>query len=307
MQGHRRIDMRRIPNFILLRAFEATARLQSFTLAASELHLTQSAISHQVKELEEYFGRPLLIRRNRRVEVTPEGLRLLENLGRVFDVIEAACNEVTLAPTSQVLAVYSSPSFAAKWLGPRLGQFMQDNPGITIRLSSGAEPLDLTRAREIDITISYGAAHERPGVATIPLGAERIVPLCSPSLLRDDVPPRELIAELTLIESQLSRVTWSDWFARNDLEFPGRPRPSFDRAALVLSAAVDGLGVALETTRLAERELARGDLVELGPGHFKPLTRETHFLSYRLDERNLDKVKCFRHWLLGAVGVTETE
>ncbi|KER69948.1 LysR family transcriptional regulator [Burkholderia cepacia] len=299
--------MRRIPNFILLRAFEATARLQSFTLAASELHLTQSAISHQVKELEEYLGRALLIRRNRRVEVTPEGLRLQESLGRVFDVIEAACNEVSLAPTSQVLAVYSSPSFAAKWLGPRLGQFMQANPDITIRLSTGAEPLDLTRAREIDITIAYGAAHERPGVATIALGAERIVPLCSPNLLRDDIPPRELITQLTLIESQLSRVTWSDWFTRNDLEFPSRPRPSFDRAALVLSAAVDGLGVALETTRLAERELTRCDLVEFGLGHFKPLERETHFLSYRLDERNLDKVKRFRQWLLSAVDVTEPQ
>src|ERR1700744_2525775 len=112
--------MRRIPNFVLLRAFESAARLQSFTLAAEELHLTQSAISHQVKELEEYFGRPLFIRRNRRVEMTPEGLGLQERLVRVFDVIEAACNEVSLAPDAQVLVLHSAPSFAAKWLGPRL-------------------------------------------------------------------------------------------------------------------------------------------------------------------------------------------
>ena len=289
--------MRRIPNFVLLRAFEAAGRLQSFTLAAEELHLTQSAISHQVKELEDYFGRPLFFRRNRRVETTPEGRRLQESLGRVFDVIEAACNEVALAPKAQVLAVHSSPSFAAKWLGPRLPEFIQAHPDITIRLSSGAEPIDMTRVHEIDVTISYGFALERAGVTTLALGVERIVPLCAPSLLRDGVPVERQIVELTLIESQLGRVTWSDWFASNGLEFPGRPRPSFDRAALVLSAAVDGMGVALESVRFAQRELLRGDLVELRSEKFKPLARETHFLSFRDSERNVDKVRLFREWL----------
>ena len=124
--------MRRVPNFVLLRAFEAAARLESFTLAARELCLTQSAISHQVKELEEYFGRRLFDRRTRRVELTPEGKRLQESLSRVFDVIEAACNEVALAPQSQVLAVYCAPSFAVKWLGPRLPQFMQTHGGNSV-------------------------------------------------------------------------------------------------------------------------------------------------------------------------------
>src|ERR1700761_2771795 len=111
-------NMRRMPNFVLLRTFEAAARLESFTLAAQEQHLTPSAISHQVKELEEYFGRPLFLRRNRRIELTPEAVRLLESLSRVFDVVEAACSEVTLSPDAQVLVVHSAPSFAVKWLGP---------------------------------------------------------------------------------------------------------------------------------------------------------------------------------------------
>lgn len=139
--------MRRIPNFVLLRAFEAAARLESFTLAASELHLTQSAISHQVKKLELYFGRPLFHQRNRRTETTSEGRRLHENLGRVFDVIEAACAEVAVAPQTQVLAVHCAQSFAAKWLGQRLPEFMQAHPNVTIRLSSDVEPADLARAR----------------------------------------------------------------------------------------------------------------------------------------------------------------
>src|SRR6202020_1944430 len=108
-QNIRKRGMRRIPNFVLLRAFEAAARLESFTLAAEELHLSQSAISHQVKELEEYFGRPLFYRRNRRVETTSEGRRLFDSLGRVFDVIEAACSEVALSPQAQVLAVHCAP------------------------------------------------------------------------------------------------------------------------------------------------------------------------------------------------------
>ncbi|HKU00926.1 MAG TPA: LysR substrate-binding domain-containing protein [Paraburkholderia sp.] len=295
--------MRRLPNFVLLKAFEATARLKSFTRAAEELHLTQSAISHQVRELEDYFGRRLLARRNRTVEATPEGLRLQQNLGRVFDVIEAACNEVGLAPTAQVLALHSAPSFAAKWLGPRLPEFMRDNPDITIRLSSGATPIDLTSAREVDVAISYGHAVQRTGIATLPMGEERIAPMCSPSLLHSNSEPREQIRKLTLIDSQLSSITWSDWFSHNDMNLPNRARPSFDRAALVLSAAVDGMGVALETTRLAERELCRGDLVIVGEDEFVKLSRETHFLSYREDERNVDKVKRFRLWLFKATGL----
>lgn len=295
--------MRRIPNFSLLRAFEAAARLESFTLAAAELHLTQSAISHQVRGLEAYFGRPLFVRRNRRVELTLEGKRLLESLSRVFDTLQAACNEVALAPQAEVLAVHSAPSFAAKWLGPRLPNFNHFHPDITIRLTSGAEPLDLTREREIDVAISYGAVMQRAGMLTIALGTERIVPLCSPDLIKGDQPIHQILGNLTLIDSQLSKVTWPKWFALNNLTLPERPRPSFDRAALAISAAVDGTGVAMESIRLAEREISRGELVELGAGVFESLALETHFVSCRTDERQDKKVRLFREWIFKAAGV----
>jgi DNA-binding transcriptional LysR family regulator len=291
--------MRRIPNFVLLRAFEAAARLQSFTLAAHELHLTPSAISHQVKELEQLFARPLFVRLHRQVQLTPEGRRLHQGLARVLDALEACCNEVALEPVEQVLAVHCSPSLAVKWLGPRLPGFMREHPDVTIRLSTGAEPIDLTLAREVDVAISYGFAHERPGVEVQPLGREHIVPLCSPSLRDPRMPVRTQISRLTLIESQLSFVTWRDWFALNGLTLPPRARPSFDRAALAISAAVDGMGVALESTRFAERELARGELVELGSSVFKRLVRENHFFSIRTNERQVEKVKNFRNWLFG--------
>ena len=296
--------MRRIPNFVLLRAFEAAARLESFTLAAHELHLTPSAISHQVRELEDYFGRPLFVRRNRRVDATAEGRRLFQSLTRVLDSMEAACSEVTLAPREQVLALHCAPSFAVKWLGPRLPDFLQAHPDVTIRLSTGAEPIDLTQVREIDVAISYAYAQERSGLDITPLGAERIVPMCSPRLLQGDMRDEDRIATLPLIDSQLSHVTWRDWFALNNLVLPPRPRLSFDRGALAISAAVDEMGVTLESVRLAERDLARGDLVEFGHATFKPIARETHFLSERSNERHVEKVRLFREWLFAKAELT---
>ncbi|WP_009521572.1 LysR substrate-binding domain-containing protein [Imbroritus primus] len=294
--------MRRIPNFVLLRAFEAAARHESFTLAANELHLTQSAISHQIRELEEYFGRKLFIRRNRRVEPTAEGRRLRDHLSRAFDRIEAACNEVAEAQAAQVLTVFSSHSFAVKWLSPRLPEFMQAYPDITIRVRSGSALIDLTQMEDIDIAITYGAAAERPGLVVRSLGAEQIVPLVSPRLLDAASSLPEQMQRLPLIDSQLSPVTWQDWFAANGMVCPARPRTSFDRGALAISAAVDGVGVVLESVRLAEREMARGELVPVGASVFQTLARETHFLSYRKNQQHLAKVRLFIEWLIRQLG-----
>ncbi len=293
-----------MPNYVLLRAFEAAARLESFTLAAKELHLTQSAISHQIKELEDYFGKPLFFRKNRKVEPTSEGRRLLESLSRIFDVIEAACNEVTLAPNSQVLALHCSPSFAAKWLSPRLPEFIKANPDITIRLTSGAEPIDLLRNQEIDVAISYQFTPTGPGITSVSLGEEKIIPMCSPDLIDPTVSVKELMSKLTLIESSLNLHTWERWFEINHLKNPSTRKMSFDRAALSISAAVDGIGAVLESVRFAERELSRGELVEIGQKIFLPTTDRTHFLSYRSNTKNSQKIKLFNEWIFSKAGVT---
>ena len=295
--------MRRIPNFVLLRAFEAAARHESFTLAANELHLTQSAISHQIRELEEYFGRKLFVRRNRRVEPTAEGRRLRDHLSRAFDRIEAACNEVAETPAAQVLTVFSSHSFAVKWLSPRLPEFMKAYPDITIRLRSGSAVIDLTETEGVDIAITYGAATERPGLVIQSLGAEQILPLAAPRLLDASRTPQEQMQQLPLIDSQLSPVTWQDWFAANGMVCPARPRTSFDRGVLAISAAVDGVGVVLESARLAEREVARGELVPVGQGVFQTIACETHFLSYRKNQQHLARVRLFIDWLAQQLGV----
>ncbi|BEG74980.1 LysR substrate-binding domain-containing protein [Achromobacter xylosoxidans] len=295
--------MRRIPNFVLLRAFESAARLGSFAAAAAELSLTPSAISHQIKELEDVFRKPLFYRRHRRVDLTAEGARFADSLTRVLNALEASCSEVSLAPAGQVLSLYCAPSFAAKWLGPRLGAFTQRHPDIAIRLTTAAEPLDLIRAREVDIAISYGMAVQRTGIAVSPLGKESIVPLCAPSVVANKRNARKLISEFNLIESQLSRVTWRDWFAMNGITAAPKVNQSFDRAALAISAAVDGLGIALESTRFAEKELARGELIELGAREFPRVARETHFFSVRTEEQEIPKIQIFRNWLMSCLNL----
>jgi LysR family glycine cleavage system transcriptional activator len=289
--------MRKIPNFGRLRAFEAAARHESFALAASELHLTPSAISHQIRDLEAEFGQELFVRRNRRVEPTPQGRRLLLGLTRVFDALEAACAEVSLPGNDQILALHCAPSFAVKVLGPRLPDFIKRYPQITIRLTSGADPLDLNMAREIDIAISYGTVRRGPGVEVLELGDEEIMPMVAPQLLAQGVDARDALQTLTLIDSPLSQVSWADWFSHNGMSLPQRPRPSFDRAALVISAAVDGMGVALESTRLAERELRRGELVVVGGTQFEAIRLPMHFLSVRSAESHSERVQAFREWL----------
>lgn len=289
--------MRSLPNLSQLRTFEAAARLENFALAAHELSVTPSAVSHQIKKLEQHFGRSLFLRENRQVKVSHEGRRLQETLSRVFDALAAACAEVSLPEDEQVLAVHCAPSFAVKWLGPRLQAFLDQAPAVTLRLTTGAEPLDLRAAREVDLDICYGFVRPRPGVLVTPLGQERIAPLVSPRLLAPDMAPADVITQLTLIDSSLSPVTWQDWFALQRLTLPGASRPSFDRAALAIAAATDGMGIALESTTLADKELARGDLVIVGENRFKPIHQPTHFLCQRSDERQRPAIQAFVQWL----------
>ena len=295
MRGER--TLRRLPNFTLLRTFEAAARLESFTLAAHELHLTQSAISHQIKELERYFERSLFVRSHRRVEPTAEAKRLLESLSRVFDVLESACQEVSLSPQAEVLSLYCAPSFAVKWLGPRLRGFMNAHSSITIRLSTGPGTLDLNRARDTDIAITYGAASIQTGVSSFSLGEETIVPICAPALLDKYQSVADCIQSNPLLDSQLSPVKWPDWFSHHGMACPDKPRTSFDRAALAIAAAVDGMGIALESSRLAEREISRGEVTVLSQPGRAALQRPLHFVSFRDNERASGKVKAFMTWL----------
>lgn len=293
--------MRRLPSLPALRAFEAAARRGSFTMAGEELHLTPSAISHQVRALERHFGQKLFRREGIRVELTADGARLAGRLQTAFDTMEKACSELERIPPDRRLSVLCAPSFASKWLGPRLPHFMRACPSVALRLTAEAGAIDLTRHDELDIVISYGAPLSRAGLVVEPLGVEEIVALCAPALAERFDPLDPAVGSL-LIESSVNPVRWSDWFALNGLPEPApASRPSFDRGALAVSAAAQGIGVALEGRRFAQSELASGELVEPAPGRYRGVRRDMHFLSCREAAFGEPSITAFRTWLRAAL------
>lgn len=297
--------MRRLPSFHALRAFEAAARLGSFVRASEELHLTASAISHQVRALEEYFGRPLFEAGSRAKVLTDDGARLSAGLAHAFDAMETACAEVTPRASASTLTVHCAPTFAAKWLGPRLSSFMERHPSISIRMSTGAGSYDLIRNEATDVAIVYGDVPVGAGMSADVLGEENVTAVCSPSLAAGlaGYSRRDMMA-LPLIESSVSPIRWSDWFAANGLgRHPQTPMTGFDRGALVVSAAVQAMGVALETERFVEAELASGQLVVLGENQFRGIRRVLHRLLSRTGPHVPHRVRVFRSWLLEEVGV----
>ena len=297
--------MQRTPSLHALRAFEAAARLGSFARASEELHLTPSAISHQVRALERQFGRALFLRACRQVILTTDGERLLAALSQAFNTIHAVCAEMSPPARTQGLSVHCTPSFAAKWLGPRLPSFLAQHPSINIRLSSNAEPLDLLRHETIDVVVAYGTVRKCSGITTRTLGDEEIAALCSPDFALANTPTKAKDFEhVVRLESSFSPVRWSDWFALNNLQIPrSHSGPSFDRGSLVVAAAVQGLGVALETLRFAQTEVDAGSLVRFGGQRFSSIQREMHFLCCRTRDQNAPKIRRFCEWVLGEAAV----
>jgi len=291
--------MRRIPNFAAIKAFEAAARLGSFSAAADELHLSVSAISHQIRNLEATLGVELFKRNPRSVELSIQGRALGGKLTQALDGLESALSLWMPLPGQSSLAVHCSPSFASNWLSPRLPQLMSEPNPLNIRLTSSAVPPELTRHEEIDVAITYGAPVNCLGVISEALGIETIAPMSAPSYLGvTRYLEYETIKPGSLIHSQLSPVTWSDWLVHENIkEVSGMHGLSFDRAALGLLAAADGLGIVLESTRLAENELKKGNLVILN-GHKPPLQQEMHFFCYRESMKGSRKIERFRAWLM---------
>ncbi len=268
--------------------------------------MTASAISHQVRALEDYFGRALFEVGSRPKMLTDDGARLSASLVHAFDAMETACAEVTPRTSASMLSVHCAPSFAAKWLGPRLAGFMRRHPSISIRMSSGAGTYDLIRNEATDVAIVYGDLPVGAGMASDSLGEEVVTAVCAPALA-EQLPDysRRSIKALPLIESSVSPIRWADWFVVNGLgQHPQVPTTGFDRGALAISAAVQGMGVALESERFIEAELASGQLVILGGGQFRAINRVLHRVLTRTGAHVPPRVRVFKSWLLEEVGIS---
>ncbi len=283
----------------LLRVFDAAARAGSFRAAAAALNLTPSAVSHAVKKLEHTLGIALFERDTRQVRLTYEGEVLMRHVGRAFDDLRRGMDAVS-ARAPKLLRIHCAPSFAAQWLTPRLNGFLRRNPGIDVRLAAG---VDYTRfsADDFDADIVYGQPRIG-GLVVVPLGQERITPMCSPETANRIETAADLL-DLPLIQSDSKQVQWADWFSANGIDALPRIGGRFDRSFLAISAAAEGMGVALESTRLAEKELASGRLVAPLAERSKSIDYVGHNLVYPRNIRPRHPLRVFSDWLLTELGL----
>lgn len=278
-----------------LHIFDAAARHLSFKAAAGELNLSPSAVSHAIAKLERDVGTLLFDREGRGLSLTASGQALHGPVEEALALVRSGLKAVA-ARHADVLRLHAAPSFAALSLTPRLHKFLAAHPGMEVQIAADTDYSRFTND-EFDADIVYGRPGQ-DGLAVHALGEERIAPLCSPELAARIATPADLLGQ-TLIRSTLKSAGWDAWFAANGLDAGGTSTMRFDRSFMAISAAADGLGVCLDSTRLAERELASGRLVMPLAGQTHDVIEAGHHLVY--PRRNADRpiVRAFTRWLLG--------
>lgn len=281
-----------LPNLL---AFEAVARRRSFALAATELHLTASAVSHQIGRLESQLGVRLLERSAHGVRLSAAGEQYLSRISGALSAIASASEDLRQGVANS-LYVHCTPSLATLWLLPRLQAFAQACPEISLNLSAAHTHSDFALG-QADLDIRYGVPNW-PDLVVEPLFEECIVPLASPAFIREHRLKRiEQLAEVPLIQSNVSVVQWSDWLrAFSGQRAPERFSLRFDRALMSLDAAAQGLGVALESATMAGKHQAEGRLRPVF-GLEKAVRVKAHFAVYPTRHAKRPAVEAFLAWL----------
>jgi LysR family glycine cleavage system transcriptional activator len=284
-----------LPPLNALRSFEAAARHLSFTRAAGELHVTQAAVSHQIRALEERLGRKLFRRVGRNLFLTDAAQSYLADIRAAFDRIDEATRRLEARDRGGVLNATVLPSFAAMWLLPRLGRFRAAHPEIDVRLSSDSEMVDFARS-DYDIGIRTGRGRW-PGLRSDLILTERLTVVCSPELA-ESVPlraPRDL-AKVTLLHDE-PRERWAIWFRRLGIDDVDPWRgPGFSHSNMVIQAAIAGQGVAVVGETLATDEFKAGRLVR--PFSETLPTDYSYYLVYLEAAAERPKIAAFREWVL---------
>ncbi len=289
---------RRLPPFAAIKAFEAAARYCNFQQAAEELHISPSAVSHQIKSLEDFVGIALFIRNNNRLTLTHDGKAYYKELQQSLDGIERATNAVMRPRGHGELTISLFPTLAELWLIPRLGAFHDDHPNVTIRLSSNTDKSNEFPPDGVDLSIRY--IHEDdPDDEGDFLFPEIMIPVCSRAYLESHGPieSEEDLLERTLIYCNWERDEWPFWFgdvgkstanAKSWLEL--------DTRGHALKAASEGLGIAMGRRPFVDDALVSGRLVT-------PLMRPVstgfrYFLTASRQSSDFAGVRRFREWLL---------
>jgi LysR family transcriptional regulator, glycine cleavage system transcriptional activator len=281
----------RVPPMQALRAFEAAARNGSLTRAAESLNLTHGAISHQIKALEASVGVRLIERAGRGIRVTEEGERLATRLRAALAEIADAMREAGERSNPRRLRVSVTPSFAARWLLPRLGSFLARHKDIDLDVRSSIAVVDFRRD-DADVAIRHGFGNW-PDVKVELLMSDKFFPVCSPRLAKRPLRPRDL-AHHTLLRAD--DETWKPWFEAVGLDWPEPTRgPTFNDSALMLQACAEGQGIALARTALLGHDIRNGLLMRLFDIDV-PAPRR-YYLVYPPRLVASPKLALFREWL----------
>jgi len=283
----------RLPPMQALRAFEAAASTGSLTRAAEALHLTHGAISHQIKALEADLGVRLVERAGRGIRLTDEGQRFANRVRTAFAELSDAVREMTDHANPRQLRVSVIPSFAARWLLPRMGRFLAAHPDIDLDVRANLALADFHR-EDTDVAIRYGFG-DWPGLVAEHLLDEIVFPVCSPRYANGKLPARPAdLARHLLLRSDSE--FWKPWFEAAGLDWPEPVRgPMFNDSSHMLQAAAEGQGIALARSSLLGNDLHNGALVRLFDV-VVPAPRK-YFLVYPPRLAKAPKLAAFRQWL----------
>jgi LysR family transcriptional regulator, glycine cleavage system transcriptional activator len=291
----------RLPSLNGLRAFEAAARHLSFTQAAAELNVTQTAISHQIRRLEEELGIRLFVRQNRALALTPQARDYLPGVRAAFNDLRLATDRL-LRKDEHVLTVSTLASLAAKWLLPRLSAFQETHPGIDVRITTSTALVDF-KSGDVDAAIRYGRG-DWPGLHADWLMADQLFPVCSPALLTGKRPlrcPEDLRDHVLLHTSNANSDDWRLWLTAAGLpaNISRQPGLTFDLILMTVQAALDGIGVAMGRTSYVEADIAKGRLVV--PFKITLPANAGFYLVCPEATADTPKLAAFRQWLIASV------
>jgi DNA-binding transcriptional LysR family regulator len=285
-----------LPPLNALRAFESAARHLSFTRAADELHVTQAAISHQVKALEERLGVKLFRRLPRRLLLTDEGQALLPDLHDAFNRLALAVERISARSAAGTLTVSSMTTILMTWLVPRLPRFQEAHPEIDVRLMTTQRLVDFSR-EDIDVAIRFGTG-KWPGVKSERMFGEVLTPLCGKRFIEEVERPADL-RDLPLIRST-EEDEWPIWFAAAGVAATEVTRgPIFDSTKIAVQAAIDGLGICMGPPTLFADDIAAGRLFQ--PFALAVETGKSYWFVVPENSAGRPKVKAFRDWIFSEV------
>jgi LysR family glycine cleavage system transcriptional activator len=302
----------RLPSLNALKVFWAAARHGSFVKAATELHVTASAVSLQIRQLEDELGLKLFERTPKGLALTAAGSRVLPDVNSAFDRLRATFASLSDSEEGgAMLTVSAAPSFAAKWLLPRLNSFLSSHPEIEVSIKATVELADFERG-EADLGIRYGSGGY-PDLVTELLMREMVFPVCSPGLLSEQKkrPTSEFLTDVNLLHDDSADRNdalpgWKMWLRAASIDgVDWRKGPRFNQTVLAIEAAAAGLGVALAPAVLVEGDLANGRLVRLDAAELsEPFA---YYLVYPSEKGDRAAVKAFRAWLMNELGGADSQ